>query len=471
MRNGLKNNHYKLIVAIIYTAVLFLDRLDLTIVNVTLPTVAQFYNVSIVRTDWISLSFLLALAISIPISNWLGNRFGLKNIYILAIILFGLGSTLCAWAPNLESLSFLRFIQGLGGGIIIPVGMTMLYQTYEKSEYASITSFTFLPALIAPTIAPFFGGILLHYFGWRFVFLFSGPICLILSVIGIITLKESTHKIVKPLDWMGFFLGSALLMDVFYILSISNKPGMFSIFLWGTLIFIVLLTLFLIREKNYSHPLIDFRLFKNPVFVGANWVQIFFQICHFGAIFLIGMYLQVGIGFSPTKAGLIMGFQGIGAMTTSRYSVRLFNKYGANIPIAIGMSGIAVLTPCILLIQTPNMLFFGLILFFFRGVFSGVCGTPIQTLSVINFDSAQLGQANSVFNICRQVAISLGIALSSVMLFLGLKSVGLSGVGFIPHDQVIKVFWLGFGIISIIALGGVALVWQRDLTPVYHLET
>jgi MFS family permease len=361
----------------------------------------------------------------------------------------------------------LRFIQGLGGGIIIPLGMTMLYRTFDKSEYASITSFTFLPALIAPTIAPFFGGIFLHYFGWRFVFLFSGPFCIVLAIVGIMILKESDHKIIKPLDWLGFLLGSLLLMAAFYTLSTFGKTGLVSNSIWGFLVFLVLLMLFISWEKKNLHPLINFNIFKNSCFLHANLIQICFQICHFGAIFLVGMYLQVGIGFTPTMAGLMMGMQGAGAMTTSRYSVILFKRYGPKKPITIGLMGIALLTPCILLIQNPAMLLFGLILFFIRGIFSGICGAPIQTLSVIDISSDQLSQANSIFNICRQLAISFGIALSSLMILFGLKTAGLSGIGFFPHDQALTVFWFGFGIISIIALSGVALIRQRDLTFAY----
>src|SRR3990167_5099727 len=203
---------YKHIVAIIYTVVLFLDRLDLTIVNITLPTVAKHFHVPLTSTDWINLSFLLALAISIPISGWLGERFGFKKIYVLSMVLFGAGSTLCAWAPNLETLVVLRFAHGIGGGMLIPVGMTLIYRIYDKSEYASITSFTFLPSLIAPAIAPFLGGLLLDSFGWRVVFLFSGPICLVLVVVSIFYLIEEPRKLTKSQDWLGFISSSSILI-------------------------------------------------------------------------------------------------------------------------------------------------------------------------------------------------------------------------------------------------------------------
>lgn len=451
---------YKHIVAIIYTVVLFLDRLDLTIVNITLPTLSHHFHVPIISTDWVTLSFLLALALSIPISDWLGTYFGLKKIYLFALFLFGLGSTLSALSPNLTILIFLRFMQGIGGGLLIPVGMTMLYHVYDKSEYASITSFTFLPSLVAPAIAPFLGGILLENFGWQFVFLFSGPICLVLLIFAFILLKEENHKIAVPLDWLGFILASLLLMDVFYFLSVAGKIG-FSLKLLISFIFIIfLIVAFIWREQNTKFPLFNLSLFKNEVFVRANFLQLCFQICHFGAIFLIGMYLQVGIGMPATIAGLIMGMQAIGAMVTSRYSVKLFNRSGPKPPITMGLLGVAFLTPCILFISHPSKtaILFGLVLFFFRGIFSGLCGTPIQTLSVIDFPKEKLGAANSIFNACRQISISFGVAISSILISLGCKINGIQHIIKFGQDEVYKVFTLGFVAIPIIAIIGVFIV-------------
>ena len=131
---------YRYIVAAIYSCVLFLDRLDLTIVNIILPSLAEYFHVPITQTEWITNSFLIALAISIPISAWLGDRFGIKKVFILATILFALSSLLCAYAPNIYAMIAFRFFQGIGGGIIIPVGMTMVYRVFDHSEYASISS-------------------------------------------------------------------------------------------------------------------------------------------------------------------------------------------------------------------------------------------------------------------------------------------------------------------------------------------
>src|SRR6185437_13429414 len=143
---AIKDIEYKYLLVGIYTVVLFLDRLDLSIVNITLPTLARTFHASIEETQWVSTAFLLALAISIPISGWLGDRFGVKKVFILATALYGLGSALCGFAPNIFVIIALRFIQGIGGGMIIPVGMAMVYRAFPYSEYAHITTLTFIPS-------------------------------------------------------------------------------------------------------------------------------------------------------------------------------------------------------------------------------------------------------------------------------------------------------------------------------------
>jgi MFS family permease len=177
---------------------------------------------------------------------------------------------LCATATSLNTLIVLRFIHGIGGGMLIPVGMTMIYRVYDKSEYASITSFTFLPSLIAPAIAPFLGGLLLDSVGWRFVFLFSGPICLVLALVSIIYLIEEPSKPTKPLDWLGFISSSAILIDTFYFLSTLAKNNDASVTAACVAILIPLVVFFIWWEKRILHPLIDLNFFKNETFIKAN---------------------------------------------------------------------------------------------------------------------------------------------------------------------------------------------------------
>ncbi len=455
---------YHHIVALIYTVALFLDRLDLTIVNITLPTLATVFDVPITATDFVNLSFLFALAISIPISCWLGDKFGYKKILILSMLLFGTGSTLCAWAPNFTSLVMLRFIHGIGGGLLIPVGMTIVYRVYDKSDYASITSFTFMPALIAPAIAPFLGGILLDTLGWQSVFLLSGPITLVLALVTFLFLKEDRGTNPHPLDIKGFILFALILLDIFYILSFFGKAGGFLLFCSNLPFIALLIYLFIKCEKKSAHPLIDLNYFKNDIFTKINFIQLCFQFCHFGAIFLIAIYLQMGIGMSATIAGLVMGMQAIGAITTSRYSVKLFNL-NPKLPLIAGLSGVAILSPCILFIE-HTMIPLALLLFFVRGLFSGLCGTPIQTLSVISFNKEQIGAINTIFNACRQVSISVGVAISSALIMIGMQWSHLSLNQYTPLsiENTLKIFGPGFIAISIVAIIGIMIVIQLKIS-------
>jgi len=451
--------HYKHIVALIYGVVLFLDRLDLTIVNVTLPTLAKVFHVPLTDTDWVNVSFLLALAVSIPISSWLGERFGFKHIYIFAMLLFGIGSTLCAFSPNLDFLVISRLIHGIGGGLLIPTGMTILYRIYDKSEYASITSFTFLPSLIAPAIAPFLGGILLDIWNWQVVFLFSGPICLVLALISIFYLNDKEIHLSKKLDWIGFILFSAILADVFYSLSLVGKE--YNLLLIGLIIVPLLIYFFIKQENRAETPLFDLSYFTNSIFIKANVIQLCFQICHYGAIFLIGMYLQIGIGINASMAGLIMGMQALGAMAVSRYSVRLYQLYGPIWPIVIGLVGVAILSPCILIINTTNFVWLGVILFFSRGLFSGLCGVPIQTMGIVDFEKDKIASANAIFNACRQVSISLGIAISSGLMTIGMQVASITHIEQINSNVSITIFGPGFFMISFIAIMGILLTLRN----------
>ncbi len=447
---------YRYIVAGIYTVILFIDRLDLTIVNITLPTLAEHFNVPITKTEWINNAYLLALAMSIPISSWAGDRFGVKKVFIIATSLFGLSSLLCAFSPNLMIMGMLRFLQGLGGGVIIPVGMTMVYRVFDASEYASITSFIFIPTLIAPAISPALGGVIIAYFGWEWVFLFAVPICFVAIILSVFILKEQKNEVKMPLDWLGFLLSSGVLISMLYLISLLGRNERYLQMTVVLLSTMFLTYLFLKHEKNTAFPLIDIKFFKNKLFLHVNLIQLAFQICHFGSIFLIAMYLQVGVGMSAMTAGLIMGMQAIGAICISRYSVKLFQTFGPGLPIIIGFTGIAVITPCILLIDAPKMILLGGSILFLRGLFSGLCGTPIQTASIIGFEKEDVGRASAVFNAGRQVSISLGIALTSLLITYGFKLNGLDVSQQISQPGQ-SVFYCAFILIPAVSLLGILM--------------
>ncbi len=449
---------YKYTVAAIYAVILFLDKLDLTIVNIALPAIAEHFHVLVTDTQWVNNAFLLALSLSIPISPWMGDRFGSKRIFMYAVAAFGISSLLCALAPNIAFLVGMRFVQGLSSGLIVPVGMTMVFRAFEPSEYASISSYIFIPSLIAPGLAPMLGGMMIHYFDWRWVFLFVTPICAIIMAYSYCLLKEYRLPNKLPLDFLGFIYSGTALLLIFHVLSIVGTN-------WATwnivvelILAFVLGYLFIRQEDTCPTPLIHLDLFRKKLFVQANLIQTFFQVGHFGSIFIIAIYLQMNVGYSPMFAGMIMGMQAFGAICSSRFSVKLFELYSAKLPISMGLAGVGLITPLILCVDATSPVWLGFAILFARGLVSGLCGAPIQAIGISEFSDEQISQAAAAFNIVRQLAISLGIALSALLLSIAIHDYDLS----ILINQDKSVFYAPFVLISCSVFCGVWVTLRMD---------
>ncbi len=453
---------YRYTVAIIYAIVLFLDRLDLTIVNIALPAIADHFHILVTDTEWVNTAFLLAISLSIPISNWMGDRYGTKRIFIYATAVFGITSLLCALSPNIDCLIVMRFLQGLASGLIVPVGMSMVFRAFNPREYASISSYIFIPSLIAPALAPMVGGIMIYYFNWRWVFLFATPICAIAVLYAQWLLKESPTKHNYPLDFLGFILSGSALLLLFHVLSVIGTQGITSTILLELSFALGLSYLFVKQERHTAAPLLHLNLFRKKLFIQANLIQMFFQIGHFGAIFLIAIYLQMSVGHSAMLAGMTMGMQAFGAMCSSRLSVQLCNRYSAKLPICIGLTGIGLITPCILFLNPNSSVGLGMAMLFVRGLFSGLCGAPMQAISIMGFSDAEMGQATAAFNIFRQLSISLGIALSALLLSIAIHDYDLSIL--VNRDQ--SVFYAPFLLISGAVFLGVYVTLKLDKAAV-----
>jgi len=444
-------------------AAIFLDRLDLTIVNIALPHFSVIFNISVTQLDWISNAFLIALACFIPLSGWLADRYGLKRIFLLSIFIFSLGTFLCALSWNLTSMILFRFIQGIGGALLLPVGMAIVYKNFSAHQYASITSFIFLPSLIAPAVAPFLGALLLTYLSWHWIFLMALPICFLIFIGAAFLLKkeEEVPKEKTPWDPFGIILTASLLTAGQLFLSIWEKQG-----ITLSMGLLLMLVLFLGYgwyrwERHFPYPLVNFQYFKKPSFMAANLLQLAFQASHFGSFFLIGLYLQMGLGFSPMEAGIIMGMQALGAIATIRLSVSLYHGYGASLPITVGLTGVGILSAAILLCLKNNSmetLYLGMGILFLRGIFSGLCGTPIQTLGMVSFEKKDMAPVNAIFNTSRQVAISLGIALSSFLITSGEKisQHALTTIP-LPYSQAFFIFLWAFLLIPCFCAFGIVV--------------
>ena len=448
---------YKYIVALIYTCVLFIDRLDITLINIAIPSISKHFSLEITDAEWVTTGYLLALAIIIPVSSWLSDKFGDKKVFIIANFFILFGALFSAFSWNIECMIFFRIIQGIGGGILVPVGMSMTYRVFQQSEYSKVASYTLIPTLIAPAIAPTLGGIILQYFNWKWIFLLHVPPSILAIILSFLFLKETKEKEIKSLDWQGFILASTGLTLLLYIISRMGHTGIEDTYvILGFIFSIIIFIQFIFCEKKQLNPLLDLSLFKNQFIVQANIMQFFLQICYFGSIFLVALYFQICVGMKPFMAGLSIFTQPIGTILIMPMTAALFNRYGPKNLLIIGMLGIAITSYLILFIRTPNQIILAAFIMFIRGVFIGLVNVPVQATAMLNVSKQDTGRATSLFNASRQVTISLGIALSSMILKHGYENLETKFLKPYSTNAIFYVYNKAFLFIAIFALFGAA---------------
>ncbi|MGY3804765.1 MDR family MFS transporter [Pigmentibacter ruber] len=446
---AIKKLQYKYLVAVIYICVLFLDRMDITIVNIAMPTFAKVFDVAITKTEWISTGFLMSLAIVIPISGWLGDKFGYKKIFILGTIIFTIGSLLCACAWSLSSLVIFRVLKGFGGGILVPVGMAMTYRVFSPAEYSKAASYTLMPTLVAPAIAPTFGGFVLEHFSWRWIFLFNIPICLLAITLSTVYLKEDKLKFTHNLDWFGFFLSAIGLASLLYTFSRVGHFGIGDELVWVCLVIATFaMGIFIFWENIHPHPLIDLKFFKIPLFVQANLIQFCLQITHFGSLFIIAIYLQIAVGMTPLHSGLAMCLQPIGSIMLLPIVPKIFNRFGPKYLIFWGLIGLSIMTYLIPKIKVESDYVFAAGLLWVRGLLLGLINAPIQASVLFNINKEDASRASSVFNAGRQIAISFGVALSSLVLASGFREFNITSNELLLDKTVLVIFERVFLLLS-----------------------
>jgi len=405
---------------------------------------------------------LIGLSIAIGISSWLGESFGYKKIFIFSVIGFAVFSLGCSLADSFEMFIFARFLQGFFGGTIIPSGNAILYMSCDKKDYAKVTNFVFLPTLIAPAVAPYLGGTLLKYFSYKSIFYINLPICLAISILAFFVINENHKFDKKSFDFKGFFV-SGILYAVFFkgVSFISqNKLATAIQFL---IIASILAFWFVKLERKAINPIWDFKYLKLKLFRQAMLIQLFFQMSHFGSFFIIGLYLQLGLGFTPQNTGIILAMQAIGAIMVTVPSKHLFYKIGARYIIGFGMLGIAIITPLILLVSANTQMLLACTIILARGLCSGWVGTPLHTISMSDsgVEKIDLGRIGSLFNIARQLSVSLGVCVSGLL-------IGISNLYFkfdylhecIGYACSLRLFGGGILIISLFSLVGSKIAFK-----------
>nr|WP_083885054.1 DHA2 family efflux MFS transporter permease subunit [Nocardia thailandica] len=392
--------------------------LDVTVVTVAIPTFIKDFDTTVEIAAWTMTAYTLALASVIPLTGWAADRFGTKRLYMLALTFFIIGSMLCSYAWNIESLIAFRVVQGLGGGMLMPLGMTIMTHAAGPQRIGRVMAVLGVPMLLGPICGPILGGWLIDAYSWHWIFRINLPLGLIALALAWIVFEADKPKPSESFDFIGMLLASPGL--ALFLFGVSSIPEEGTVFAARVLIPAIvgagLLVAFVFHALRTEHPLIDLRLFENKSLRSAVLTMSTFAIAFFGAGLLLPSYLQQVRGESSLDSGLLMAPQGIGAMLTMPIAGYLVDKIG---PGKVVMFGISVMTVSLTVFtqleaDTSYLLLGGAL--FVMGLGMGCTMMPVMTAAIQTLTHAQVARGSTLMNIVNQTAASIGTAIMSVVL-------------------------------------------------------
>jgi len=394
----------------------FMESLDTTILNTAVPAVAAALRVAPLSMKSVLASYTLSLAVFIPISGWMADRFGTRRVFASAIGLFTLGSLLCGLSSNIHVLVGCRILQGCGGAMMVPVGRLTLVRTFAKSELVRAMSFVAIPSLVAPMLGPIAGGLIVGYFHWRVIFFLNIPIGLFGLYMVYLHLPDYREAHTKPLDVSGLLLfgsGIGLLSYVLEVFGEHTLSGAQMLALLG--LSAVLLAAYGFRATRTALPLLRLSLFRIRTFRAAVSGSFFTRLGIGGIPFLFPLLYQVGLGFTPIQSGLLMMPQAVAAMLMKLTMPAILARLGyrgvliSNTVILglmiMGFATIGAGTPVWLIAAQT----------FCYGFFTSLQYTSMNTLVYADVTAEQTSSASTIASTMQQMSISFGVASASLV--------------------------------------------------------
>jgi EmrB/QacA subfamily drug resistance transporter len=443
----------KVAVSVVFVAAMFMSIMDVTIVNVALPTIGRDFSVTPLAVDSISIGFLVSLAVFIPASGWLGDRFGGKRVLLTAIVVFTAASALCGLASSLGELVAFRVLQGVGGGMLAPVGMAMLFRVFPPEERIRASSILTVPTTLAPALGPVLGGLLVTDLSWRWVFYVNLPIGAAAFLFGLLFLRDARQPEPGRFDLPGFLLSGIGLGLLMYGVSEGPVKGWHSTDVLAAIAAgVILLAAMVVFELRTDTPLVDLRLLANRLFRSSNGVMILASIAFLGTLFSISLYYQDGRGLSALNSGLSTFPEAIGVMAGAQLASRfLYPRLGPRRHITGGLFGVAVSIGLLALLGPATSLWWARALMFALGLAMGQVFVPLQAAAFATITPAATGKASTMFNALRQLGGAVGVAMLTTAIVL-VGPVHLVGGHLVPNLTAYRVGFLVAAAVCLLAV-------------------
>jgi len=399
----------------------FMAVLDATIINVALPKMMSSFGVGLDTIEWVLTAYMLALAVMLPAAAWLADHFGYKRMYFLGMLVFTLGSFMCGMSENENMLIFSRVIQGLGAGIIQPLGMAIIVREFPPKQRGLAVGFWAVAAAASVSFGPLIGGYLVDNFNWQLIFDINVPVGVVGMVITVLIQREMKQKHTGKFDAVGFISVSLFLPVILYALTegsaITNSEGWHAPYILACFaVSIVALAVFITAEFIAENPMIDLRLLGNYNFGISTLVMFLFGIGMFGSTFLLPLFLQNSLGYTALQSGSVFLPVGIIQGVVAPLSGYISGKINPKIPIIFGillMSFSFYLNSHLSFLTEHSAIMLPLYL---RGVGMGVIYSALLAVSLIDIPKEKMAQASGINNVIRQLGGSFGVAILATFL-------------------------------------------------------
>jgi EmrB/QacA subfamily drug resistance transporter len=464
----------------------FMSILDTTIVNVAINTLSRDFDTDLATIQWVSTGYMLALATVIPLTGWAADRFGTKRLYMVSITLFLAGSILSGMANSAGELIAFRVLQGLGGGMIMPAGMTILSQAAGPQRMGRVMGIVGVPMLMAPIIGPILGGWLVDDVSWRWIFYVNIPIGAIALIAATKLLPRDEPSAHEKLDWLGLLmLSPGLAAFVYGLAETASSGGVGATKAWLPMLAgATLIGTFIFHAARHAWPLIDVKLFKVRTMSAASATTFSFAAAMFGAMFMLPLYYQVVRGQSALDAGLLLAPQGLGAAIMMPIAGKVTDELGPGRVVLTGLGFLFLGMLGFTQVGADTSFWFLGTSQFLMGLGMGAAMMPAMSAAYQTLQREQLARATTALNIIQRVGGSIGTALLSVVLAHQLANAlpdgagggGLEAAQKVPAaarerlapdiaDAFGTTFWVGAGIIALAVIPALLLPRRKPEPP------
>jgi EmrB/QacA subfamily drug resistance transporter len=395
---------------------LFMEQLDSTIVNTAIPSMAASLGVAPLSLKAVVTSYILSLAVGIPVSGWIADRYGTRRVFALAVAIFTLASVLCGLSVNVPMLVAMRILQGLGAAMMTPVGRLAIIRTFPKSELLAALNFVIIPALIGPLLGPTVGGLIVHWLSWREIFFVNVPMGIVALMIIYRHMPDYHGGESRPLDVVGLVLfgsGTALLswlLEIFgeHSIDVTSAGILF-------LLAISLLAAYVWHARQSAYPLLRLSLLKVRTFRVSVVGGFVTRLGIGGMPLLLPLLYQLGLGMPPWESGLLMMPTAAAAMGMKFLSSRLLRRHGFRQTLIVN-TVLAGLTICLFSLVTPNTPLAVIVaLGLAQGLFNSLQFSSMNAMGYADIEPAESSMATSIASTCQQMSMSFGLACSSLI--------------------------------------------------------